>query len=78
MGYLKTEIEGLVKKYQERAKRALIMLDVITKADEIDEHIADRLIESEIEEIKRWPVHRILNEFVDSEELLIRALSKKI
>lgn len=71
MNPVKQAIKDLERKYKERIERGN-MLANSNEWNDITEEEAERMILVQIEDIKTWPVSKIISELIDPEDLLIR------
>lgn len=71
MNPVKQAIKDLERKYKERIERGN-MLSNSNEWNDITEEEAERMILVQIEDIKTWPVSKIISELIDPEDLLIR------
>ena len=74
MDILKEAVAGLKARFAGRIQRAEMLIDGM----KIDKEIANALVKAQYEEIISWSKEKIIREFVDQEELLIRGLLKDI
>jgi hypothetical protein len=77
MDALKRSIKAIERRNKQRIKRAMVIHEAVSPVGWTDA-AADRLIDAQLNEIRSWPVEKIIDEFIDREELLIRAASKMI
>jgi hypothetical protein len=68
----------IVGKFNERLKRAKVLREAIGGRANISDQEAEDLIARQYADLRTWTPEKLIGEFVDPEEMLIRELSKKI
>ena len=74
---IKAAIKTLIIKNQARITRALILGDALRDL-EISDAEADLMINDQLADLETWETRALIEEFVDVEEMLLRAASKKL
>ena len=70
-------LKTLEKKYSARLKRAKVLFSLLNESVFNDKYF-EKIGKAELERVKRMTKAQIINEFVDEEELIIRAIGRTL
>jgi hypothetical protein len=76
--YLQDVISGLETKNAERIKKAKDLVSLVEQKLQFSQVEIEQLAEEERKELLNRPKYKIVEEFVDFEEIVILALSRKL